>query len=213
MVESVGWLRAGRDEAPTAESRMALDLLAPLRDRAYRAWVSRYPDKRDLWTKWHTLGAVGRFGRWHVLDLEIWSGFGRTLVPVLEQRIRYDAAMDQADLVSAPLDPPLLHASSRFLQESTLARILSVNPSMAKGAYQKLLNGEAALRREGLLDPVQAQVRSAWMNLLGRQRLRIDGELPEDVKVVRDSSPVSPWETDGGFEVELRQQREQRRTA
>lgn len=209
-MESVGWVRAGRDEAPTETTRMTLDLLAPLRDRAYKAWVARYPEERALWTRWHTLGAVGKYGRWHTLDLEIWAGFGRTLVPVLEQRIRYVVAMDQADLVPAPLDPPLLHASSRFLQESTLVRILETNPSLAKGAYQKLLNGEAHLRQEGLLDPVHAQTRSAWVNLLARQRVRIEGELPGNVTFARSDSPVSPWESDGGLEVEERQRAERR---
>jgi len=212
MIESVGWLRVGRDEVPTEATRLVLDLLAPLRNRAYQAWVARYPDERGLWTQWHTLGAVGRFGRWHVLDFEVWSGFGRTLVPVMERRIRFDVAMDQADIVSAPFDPPLLHGSSRFLQESTLERLLDTNPSLAKGAYQKLLNGEAQLQREGLLDPAYAQTRSAWTNLLNRNRMRIEGELPGNVTLTRGVVPVSLWEVDGGFEVEERE-REQRRSA
>jgi hypothetical protein len=202
MIENADWVRVGRDEVPTESTRPIFERLAALRDRAHPAWVDRYPDMRDLWPKWQTMGAVGPYGRWHTIDFETWGGFGRDLAPVLQERIRYVVARDQADMVPAPLDPPMLHESSRVLTSAALIRMFNYSPKFANSALDRLKNGERMLRGEGLLNPFHAQTRSAWMRLLSCQGFRVEGSLPGRFTLNRDATPVSAWEVDPGLQSE-----------
>ena len=200
MIEHPGWIRVGRDEVPNEDTRPLFDRLAALRDRAYAAWLDRYPDERGLWHRWHTMGLVGPFGKWHTVDFEMWAGFGRDLAPVLQHRLRYVVANDQVDPVAPPVDPPLLHQSSRVITPGTLTRLFKMEDRMARGAYDKLLNAEAQLLKEGLLDPHHAPTRTVWMRMLAQQGVRIEGSLPGKISVRRDDRAVSLWEVDPGLE-------------
>lgn len=200
MIEQVGWIRVGRDELPTEDTRPVFDRLAALRDRAHAAWLDRYPDERGLWHQWHTMGLVGPFGKWHTVDFEMWSGFCRDLVPVLRHRLRYVIAHDQVDPVAPPLDPPVLHQSSRVLPVRAFERLGNMEARMAQSARDKLLNAEAQLHKEGLLDPFHAPTRSTWIRALSHQGVRIDGALPGKITVSRDNQSTSLWENDSGLQ-------------
>lgn len=202
MIEYPNWIRVGRDEVPNEDTRPLFDRLAALRDRAYAAWLDRYPDERGLWHRWHTMGLVGPFGKWHTVDFEMWAGFGRDAVPVLQHRLRYVIGMDQVDPVAPPLDPPVLHHTSRVLTPGTLMRLFKMDVRVAGSAYEKLQNAEAALKKESLLDPWHAPTRSVWMRLLAQQGVRIEGSLPGKIVVRRDERSISAWEIDPGMEQE-----------
>lgn len=202
MIEHPGWMRVGRDEVPDEDTRPLFDRLAALRDRAYAAWLDRYPDERGLWHRWHTMGLVGPFGKWHTVDFEMWAGFGRDVVPVLQHRLRYVVAADQVDPVAPPLDPPVLHHPSRVLTPGTLMRLFKMDARLAGSSYEKLQNAEACLKRESLLDPWHAPTRTAWMRLLAQQGVRIEGSLPGKIVVRRDERAISAWEIDPGMEQE-----------
>lgn len=202
MIEHPGWLRVGRDEVPNEDTRVLFDRFAAIRDRAFSAWLDRYPDERGLWHRWHTMGLVGPFGKWHTVDFEMWAGFGRDVVAVLQNRIRYSVADDKVDPVAPPIDPPVLHYSSRVITPGTLMRLFKMEARAARGAFDKLQNAEALLRAESLLDPWHAGTRSQWTRLLAQQGIRIEGSLPNTIKVTRDATSVSAWETDPGLEQE-----------
>jgi len=202
MIEHPGWIRVGRDEIPDEDTRPLFDRLAALRDRAYAAWLDRYPDERGLWHRWHTMGLVGPFGKWHTVDFETWAGFGRDLVPVLQHRLRYQVSIDQVDPVAPPVDPPVLHHPSRLITPGTLMRLFRMDARLAKSSYEKLQNAEAQLKKESLLDPWHAQVRTTWMRLLAQQGVRIEGALPGKIVVRRDERAISAWEIDPGLEQE-----------
>jgi hypothetical protein len=84
----------------------------------------------------------------------------------------------------------------------TLMRLFKMEARAARGAFDKLQNAEALLRAESLLDPWHAGTRSRWTRLLAQQGIRIEGSLPNTIKVTRDATSVSAWETDPGLEQE-----------
>jgi len=104
--------------------------------------------------------------------------------------------------VPAPLDPPMLHESSRVLTSAALIRMFNYSPKFANSALDRLKNGERMLRGEGLLNPFHAQTRSAWMRLLSCQGFRVEGSLPGRFTLNRDATPVSAWEVDPGLQSE-----------
>jgi hypothetical protein len=199
MIEERNWIRVGRDEIPTEDTRVLFDIFARIRDRAYASWLFRYPDEYKRWTSWHTIGFVGTFGKWHTVDFETWSGFGRDLVPVLQHRLRYDPFIDKIDPVPPPLDPPLLHHSSRFLSAATIIRLFGMDEKRAKGSYDKLLNAESILQRMSLLNPPHFQNRSVWTKALSQQGIRIEGALPHTITVKQGDASVSAWDVDPGL--------------
>jgi len=183
VIDEGTWIRVGRDEHPDSDSIAMFDQLAALRDQAYTLYLELYTDKKDDWWRWHTLGAVGWPGAWTVIDFETWSGFGRDVVPVLLHRIRFDLRTGRVDPVECPVDPPILHESSRVIKPHTLQRLHRWSPQQAKTSYERLLNAESNLKRFHILNHRYGQTRNNWISLLKQERIRVQGLLPDKITI------------------------------
>lgn len=177
MIDFGRILLVGRHESLSDEKRVLLARLTPMLARATDAMRERWPDRLDAWERWNVAA-------WHVegtvlnrLDLLTFDGLGVRPLPHLVERWTYVVNLHHIDPLAVPGDPPLLHRSSRLLDESQPVPGKDGKPVTRPQEWRSRVECirllEDALERESILDAPQGQTARGMEMLLRWKGLQI----------------------------------------